>query len=150
MLKSLHLSFCSRFFGVIAAVAMAGCEPPTASTELSAAEEASMQAGHGTTSGISSTLDSISTAAKASQILFGAEALDSAGRRITGTMPDYGAFDVSTTALTAAGYISSFSGLSTSDVCSTKALFGAVGAASCVLGAADAQGKRSIRPSLFG
>ncbi len=68
----------------------------------------------------------------ASKILIGYYGWDSAGATIQGSMPDLGAFNLATTTLSSPGYISSLTGLTVSNICSTTTLFGAAGTATCL------------------
>lgn len=70
--------------------------------------------------------------ATASKILNGYYGWDATGSSISGSLQNHGVFNLATTAFTSAGVISSFTGLSASQVCSTSQLFGTVGTANCI------------------
>ncbi len=71
--------------------------------------------------------------------------LDNTGALATGTMTNRGAFDL-TGAYPGAGYVSSFTGLAVSQVCSTTSLLGSTGTAGCISGTtADAAAAANIQ-----
>lgn len=88
-------------------------------------------------SGGSCSLESLTDTASGAEILSGKDALNASGVRIAGAMTNYGTYNLAS-ALPTPGYISGFSGLATSEYCSTKTLLGSVGTATCVTGSPNA------------
>ena len=119
---------------VICAMCFTSCIGPNLST-LSVTGSSSSSTAGASSPGVSTSCPSTGTATVAN-VLATKTFVDSSGALATGTMTNHGAFNL-TGAFSGAGYVSSLTGLTVANVCSSTNLLGSAGTAVC-LGAAGA------------
>lgn len=115
-----------------------GTSSTSTTTSGGSSSTSTASSGQTVSGGSTSTLNSCSlpsgtgSVATASKILNGYYGWDATGGTVNGSLLDHGVFNLATTAFTSAGVISSFTGLSISQICSTSQLFGSAGTANCI------------------
>ncbi len=128
LLRAVHYIAYVLVFSVLL-VGPVGCIGPNQSSIALVASSGSAGAGSNG-SGVSATCPSTGTAG-VGDVLATKTFVNSSGAIATGTMTNHAAFDL-TGSFSGAGYVSSFTGLAASAVCSTTSLLGSAGTATCV------------------